>query len=44
MNRRVQAQRRYQRLERIQARVGRLNTFQDPIEPAHLAKAVTEKT
>jgi hypothetical protein len=31
-------------LERIQARVGRLNMFQDPIKPAHLAKAVTETT
>jgi hypothetical protein len=44
MNRRVQAYRRYQDLERIQARVRWLNTFQDPIKPAHLAKAVTEKT
>jgi hypothetical protein len=44
MNRRVQAYRRYQDLERIQARGRWLKTFQDPIRPAHSAKAVTEKT
>jgi hypothetical protein len=44
MNRRVQAYRRYQDLERIHARFRWLNTFQNPIKPAHLAKAVTEKT
>jgi hypothetical protein len=39
MSSRVQAYRRYQDLELIRARVRWLNTFQNPIKPAHLAKA-----
>jgi hypothetical protein len=39
MNRRVQACRRYQDLERIQARICLTEWFQDPIRPAHFSKS-----